>query len=110
MFTYAIGKFINGFLADHSNIRRFMATGILVSTVANIIVGVLGLLTLRQTLISISAFYVIFAILWGTNRWAQSMGAPPSIVALSRWYDLVTIVWHKARRNNARVQVSINAR
>ena len=56
LFTYAIGKFINGFLADHSNIRRFMATGILISTVANIIVGVLGLLTLRQTLISISAF------------------------------------------------------
>ena len=87
LFTYAIGKFINGFLADHSNIRRFMATGILVSTVANIIVGVLGLLTLRQTMISISAFYVIFAILWGINGWAQSMGAPPSIVALSRWYD-----------------------
>ena len=87
LFTYAIGKFINGFLADHSNIRRFMATGILVSTVANIIVGVLGLLTLRQTLVSISAFYIIFAILWGINGWAQSMGAPPSIVALSRWYD-----------------------
>lgn len=87
LFTYAIGKFINGFLADYSNIRKFMATGILVSTVANITVGILGLLTLTQTLVSISAFYLLFAILWGINGWAQSMGAPPSIVALSRWYS-----------------------
>ena len=28
LFTYAVGKLINGFLADHSNIRRFMATGL----------------------------------------------------------------------------------
>ena len=71
LFTYAIGKFINGFLADYSNIRKFMATGILVSTVANITVGILGLLTLTQTLVSISAFYLLFAILWGINGWAQ---------------------------------------
>lgn len=88
LFTYAIGKFVNGFLADHSNIRRFMATGILVSTIVNVTVGVLGLLTLGQTLISTMAFYVVFAILWGMNGWAQSMGAPPSIVSLSRWFPL----------------------
>ena len=45
LFTYAIGKFVNGFLADHSNIRRFMATGLLISTVANIVVGLLGIIT-----------------------------------------------------------------
>ena len=28
-FTYAIGKFTNGFLADRSNINRFMTTGLL---------------------------------------------------------------------------------
>ena len=26
LFAYAIGKFVNGFLADHCNIKRFMAT------------------------------------------------------------------------------------
>lgn len=88
LFTYAIGKFVNGFLADHSNIRRFMATGLLISTVANIVVGLLGLITVSQMAISQVAFYIIFAILWALNGWAQSMGAPPSIVALSRWYPL----------------------
>ena len=27
LFAYAIGKFVNGFLSDHSNIKRFMAGG-----------------------------------------------------------------------------------
>lgn len=88
LFTYAIGKFVNGFLADHSNIRRFMATGLLISTVANIVVGLLGLITVSQMAISQTAFYLVFAVLWGINGWTQSMGAPPSIVALSRWYPL----------------------
>lgn len=39
LFTYAIGKFVNGFLADYSNIRRFMATGLLVSAAANFLMG-----------------------------------------------------------------------
>ena len=88
LFTYAIGKFVNGFLADHSNIRRFMATGLLISTVANIVVGLLGLITVSQMAISQVAFYTVFAVLWAVNGWTQSMGAPPSIVALSRWYPL----------------------
>ena len=88
LFTYAIGKFVNGFLADHSNIRRFMATGLLISTVANIVVGLLGLISTQGMVLSQAVFYVIFAILWAINGWTQSMGAPPSIVALSRWYPL----------------------
>jgi MFS transporter, OPA family, sugar phosphate sensor protein UhpC len=31
-FTYAVGRFTNGFLADRSNIKRFMSTGLLVSS------------------------------------------------------------------------------
>ena len=42
-FVYAFGKFANGFIADYCNIRRFMATGLLVSTVVNLLMGVLGL-------------------------------------------------------------------
>ena len=88
LFTYAIGKFVNGFLADHSNIRRFMATGLLISTVANIVVGLLGIITASQMAVSQGALYTIFAILWGINGGTQSMGAPPCVVALSRWYPL----------------------
>ena len=32
--------------------------------------------------------FIAFAILWGINGWSQSMGAPPAIIALSRWYPL----------------------
>lgn len=35
-FTYAIGKFTNGFLADRSNINRFMSTGLLVTALVNL--------------------------------------------------------------------------
>ncbi|MBR1878619.1 MAG: MFS transporter [Paludibacteraceae bacterium] len=88
LFTYAVGKFVNGFLADHSNIRRFMAAGLLVSTVANITVGLLGFLSVRGMVLSQTAFYILFAGLWAVNGWTQSMGAPPCVVSLSRWYPL----------------------
>ena len=39
LFAYAIGKFVNGFLSDHSNIKRFMAAGLCVSAVANLLAG-----------------------------------------------------------------------
>ena len=28
LFAYAVGKFVNGFIADYCNIKRFMATGL----------------------------------------------------------------------------------
>lgn len=40
-FTYAIGKFTNGFLADRSNIKRFISTGLLVTALANLCLGFL---------------------------------------------------------------------
>lgn len=88
LFTYAIGKFVNSFLADHSNIKRFMATGLAVSAFANLAVGLLGF-TLDDGLgIASVGFFLTFAILWGVNGWSQSMGAGPAIVSLSRWFSL----------------------
>jgi OPA family sugar phosphate sensor protein UhpC-like MFS transporter len=72
-FSYALGKFTNGFLADHSNIRRFMSFGLLISALANMIMG-------------FTEYFLFFAICWGINGWVQSMGAPSSVVSLSRWY------------------------
>ena len=85
LFAYAIGKFVNGFLADHCNIRRFMATGLIVSAAANLIMGILGIVS---AVIPTMAFFVLFAIMWGINGWSQSMGSPAAIIALSRWYPL----------------------
>ena len=87
LFAYAIGKFVNGFLADHSNIKRFMAAGLCVSTVANLLVGLLGFAN-GGGFVGNMTLFVAFAVMWGVNGWAQSMGAPPAIIALSRWYPL----------------------
>ena len=158
--TYAIGKFVNGFLADYSNIKRFMATGLIVSAIACFFMGVIGLSgskaldaenatkaktevvaaatadnTATQVAINANAeeqattveasnaevkneatvvaevegtkaeitnkenkgqkasqisflVFIAFAILWGVSGWGQSMGAPPAIIALSRWFPL----------------------
>ena len=81
LFVYAVGKFLNGFIADYCNIRRFMATGLFISALANLILGVLGLFKLPAFLI-----FAVFALLWGINGWVQSMGSAPGVISLSRWF------------------------
>lgn len=85
--TYAVGKFVNGFLADHCNIKKFMATGLVVSAAANFIMGILGV-SCGAAGVSGMAMFICFAIMWGINGWSQSMGAPPAIISLSRWFPL----------------------
>lgn len=85
LFVYAIGKFVNGFVSDYCNIKRFMATGLAVSLVANLAMGLLGF---AGGAISTAVIFVAFAILWGINGWVQSMGSPPAIISLSRWFPL----------------------
>ena len=87
LFAYAVGKFVNGFLSDHSNIKRFMAAGLAVSAAANLLVGLLGFAN-GGGFVGNMALFVAFAVMWGVNGWSQSMGAPPAIIALSRWYPL----------------------
>lgn len=73
-FTYAFGRFTNGFLSDHANIRRFMAFGLLVSAIINIVLG-------------FSTGAVFFIVLWGVNGWFQSMGSAPSAVSIFQWFS-----------------------
>ena len=84
-FVYAIGKFLNGFMADYCNVRRYMATGLLISSVINLIMGLIGL---GQGYMDFPPYmvYLIFALLWGVNGWVLSMGSPSGIVSLSRWF------------------------
>lgn len=85
--TYAVGKLVNGFLADSANIRRFMAMGIVVSTCMNFIMGILGV-SAQSGHIANGLLFAAFCVLWAVNGWAQSMGAPACIVSLSRWMPL----------------------
>lgn len=73
-YGYALGKFTNGFLADHANIRRFMITGLLVSAICNIMMGC-------------STMLWVFIGMWAVNGWFQGFGAASSVVSLSRWYS-----------------------
>ena len=73
-FVYAVGKLANGFLADRCNVRRFMATGLLLTAIVNLILG-------------FTDMFIVFAVLWGINGWLQSMGAPAGVVSLNRWFN-----------------------
>ncbi len=82
LFVYAVGKFMNGFIADYCNVRRFMATGLFISALVNLVLGAVGCISG----LSSGIIFVIFALLWGINGWMQSMGAPPGVISLSRWF------------------------
>lgn len=84
-FVYAVGKFINGFIADYCNVRRYMTTGLVISSVINLLMGLIGL-GHGYSGFPPYAVYIIFALLWGINGWVLSMGSPSGIVSLSRWF------------------------
>lgn len=72
--TYMIGKCFNGFLADRLNIKRFLAAGLLGSSVVLVLMGMC------------SSFY-LFAVMWGMCGWFQTFGAAPCIVSLNQWFS-----------------------
>jgi OPA family sugar phosphate sensor protein UhpC-like MFS transporter len=73
-YTYAFGKLTNGFLADHSNLKYFFATGVLFSAFLNLGMG-------WSTVLWASV------VLWGLNGWFQGFGAPSGIVAIASWFS-----------------------
>jgi MFS transporter, OPA family, sugar phosphate sensor protein UhpC len=73
-YTYAIGKLTNGFLADHANMKKFLAAGFLLSALCNIGMG-------------FSTAVWASALLWGLNGWFQSLGAPGGVVAMTAWFS-----------------------
>ena len=73
--AYASGQFINGFLGDKVGARKFIAIGLIVSSVINLFMGV--------------AFEFIWLafLLWGLNGYFQSMGWAPSVKTVANWYS-----------------------
>ena len=87
LYAYAAGKFVNGVLADRSNIKRFMAAGLSVSAFTNLVFGLAGLWSTGVGTAS-SLLVLLLCGLWTLNGWAQSMGTAPAVIGLSRWYPL----------------------
>lgn len=73
-YSYAAGKLINGFVADHANARKFLALGMVMSALCNIVMG-------------FSSTVMVATILWGLNGWFQSYGAPACVVSLASWFS-----------------------
>ncbi len=72
--TYGVSKFINGFGGDRTNPRYFMATGLIVASLANVFFG-------------LSSGLVAFALFWILNGWFQGMGWAPCSKTLVNWYS-----------------------
>lgn len=72
--SYGFSKFASGILADKSNSRYFMAIGLILTGVFNILFG-----------LSSSLYW--FALFWGLNGWFQGFGWPPCARFLTHWYS-----------------------
>lgn len=72
--TYGISKFASGILADRSNPRYFMAFGLILTGVLNILFG-------------LSSSLLFFALFWGLNGWFQGFGWPACARLLTHWYS-----------------------
>ncbi|GAC42716.1 MFS transporter [Paenibacillus popilliae] len=72
--TYGISKFFMGNLADKAHTQRFIAVGLFLSAVVNLILG------------STSSFGLIFMMLV-VNGVFQGMGAPPCSIVLANWFS-----------------------
>ena len=95
-FVYGVGKFISGMLADKCNIRVFMATGLFISSVINLLFAFLPQIT---AYIPVSLVFLA-SLLWGLNGAAQSMGSPPlNVLPNGRCGLLLTLLGHSLLLN-----------
>ncbi len=72
--TYGMSKFLSGMLSDRANPRYFMAIGLILTGILNILFG-------------LSSSIIFFAIFWGMNGWFQGWGWPPCARLLTHWYS-----------------------
>ena len=89
--TYAIGKFVNGVLADGSDVRKFLPTALILSSVANVCFLLSAVLIhpgqIFFGLPSGTILLWLFAFFWGANGWFQSAGFPAVAKSLTYWYS-----------------------
>lgn len=72
--AYGISKFVMGSISDRSNPKYFLATGLILSGVCNLVFGFLPGLFLMTTC-------------WFLNGWFQGMGWPPCGRTMVHWFS-----------------------
>lgn len=73
--SYGMSKFVSGVLADKSNPRYFMALGLFLTGICNILFG-------------LSSSLWLFVIFWGANGLFQGFGWPACARTLTHWYSI----------------------
>lgn len=91
-FTYGIGKFFNGVLADRSDVRKFLPTALILSALANLcfVASALIITPGKASFFGLPAQTVLLwlmAFFWGANGWFQSGGFPPAAKTLTFWFS-----------------------
>src|SRR5574344_1523799 len=91
-FTYGIGKFVNGILADKCNVRTFLPTALILSAICNICLVISSIFITPGHisffgLPSATVLLWVMAFFWGANGWFQSVGFPPIAKSLSYWFS-----------------------
>lgn len=72
--AYAVGKLLNGMLADRVRVSRFLALGLGLSAVLNILMG-------------FNTLFLAACVLWVMNGYSQGVGAATSVRSLTQWFS-----------------------
>ncbi len=72
--SYGVSKFVSGVLGDKSNARSFMAFGLAITGLCNILFG-------------LSSSLSFFMLCWALNGWFQGFGWPSCARLLTHWYS-----------------------
>lgn len=75
--AYGISKFVSGLISDRSNSKVFLATGLFLSGLVNLLIGAIP---------GIVSSVMLFTIMYLINGWIQGMGYPPGARTLVYWY------------------------
>lgn len=70
---YGVSKLVNGVLGDRLNARWFMAAGLALSALVNLLFG-------------FSTAVIALGLFWMLNGWFQGMGFPPCARLMTHWF------------------------
>ena len=114
---YGFSRFINGMLVDRFSRKKIMSLGLILTSVANLVIcfspklnGMLNLLD-SEGKATVGLVYLI-GTLWVMNGYFQGMGTPPCVSLLARWVrpsELATkqSVWNVSHTVGAGVVVAL---
>lgn len=90
--TYGIGKFVNGVLADGSDVRKFLPTALIMTAIANLCFALSAILITpgEVTFFGLPTNTILlwlFVFFWGASGWFQSAGFPAVAKSLTYWYS-----------------------